>query len=340
MRYLILAILVTGWLSAAVPISNLPKETSWVLHLDVERLRAGCFTELARKIVTQHEGSSVRWLWNHDPLLEWDAVTLVGLGNTREDVAVLIKGKHDQQRLISVAKLAKEYQLLEESGVTIHSWIETQGDRVNKRTFGCLLTNDLLVLTSGDHIRTMVQVAKGKHASLDGKNGLGHFLQGEALLVGAGCEALVQKLPQYPGMQSVQKMKVVLDETQRLLTLRLAVSTQSAETAKQMKQMGETLVAMALLNRDFSPVLLEALKTIRFSLLNTNEVHAVAQLTSTQFMTLFDSLATLSRQSGKMNDDKKQDHGDSPKPTPRVRDEAQEPEKAGKGPGSGKIPPG
>lgn len=296
MRYFILSILITGWLTAAVPVTNLPEETTWVLHLDMVRLKASKLVNPLKDILAQPEHASkmkaLELITGIDPLRDFQGVTFAGHGVDKEDAVILIQGKLDRQRLETLAQAANGYQTFDESGVKAHSWLENQGDRAGKKTYAAFLTEDVLAFASkAERLKEIIHVAKGKSPSLVTQKGLGQLLTGESIVVGAARDFQNLKGQHQAMLQNLNEAKVALDERQDNVELLLAVVSKDAQSAEQLKKICEGMVALALMSQELPQAQRDLLSSARFAVQNTTQVSVTVSAPLDHLMPLIRSLS-------------------------------------------------
>ena len=104
--------------------AHLPSSTKWMLHVDLDAMRA---SETGKAVFTRIEAEhgpklvAFKRMFSLHPLEDLHDVTLDGDGKPDRDVA-LISGTFDRAHLEDVIKASDDYTATTHAGTTLHAW--------------------------------------------------------------------------------------------------------------------------------------------------------------------------------------------------------------------------
>jgi len=229
----------------AIPVKIVPESARWVAHLDMEKFTA---TELFGYL--EKDGKFEiktrdldRWL-KMDPVKDIKGVTVFGFGPGDKQVAFVVEGKLDKAGLIAKAESEKDVQKTAYGAYTVYSG---DGD-------GCgAFITDTMVVFAEDRalVEKVLDTAAGKakdfggtplHASLKDVPA-GAFVSG----VLPDLTALGKEIGQSKVLDQASGLFFLAQEKSGQLVLRLQVTAASPESAKNMADVVQGLIAMGRL---------------------------------------------------------------------------------------------
>jgi hypothetical protein len=108
--------------------SDVAAEPVWVLHVDCDALRPTTIGQFLlaemEKPDAQAKFSAFQSIFNFDPRRQLHGLTLYSTGKTPEDGVLLVYADFDPDRLVTLAKAAKDYHGSAYKQHTIHNWID------------------------------------------------------------------------------------------------------------------------------------------------------------------------------------------------------------------------
>jgi hypothetical protein len=122
--------------------ADVAAEPAWVLHIDFDKMRSTTIgkhiLEETRKPDADQKLAGFTAFTGVDPRQDLFGATLYSPGGAPDDGVVVIYAKFDPDKLVNVAKAAKEYKTSEYQKHVIHSWIdEKKADQGEKaRMYG------------------------------------------------------------------------------------------------------------------------------------------------------------------------------------------------------------
>jgi len=228
-----------------IPASLVPESARWVVHLDMEKFVATDlfgYLEKGGKFEIKSRDLN-RWL-KMDLTKDIKGVTVFSLGAGDKNTAVVVEGKLDKAGLIALAESNKDTRKETYGAYTIYS-----GD---SDEHGAFITDNLLVLAEDQvTLHKVLDTAAGKAKDFGGTP-----LSASLKDVPAGA-FLRGVLPDLSGLGKEFGQSKVLDQASGLffmaqektgnLILRLQVTAASPESAKNMADIVQGLIAMGRL---------------------------------------------------------------------------------------------
>lgn len=181
-KILLLNLTVASLLSAGeIQPKQLPHDSEWYVHLNVERLAAGGIgqglSSFVESTFNEHYQRAKGFYFLLTPVLELKGITVFGDGALRGG-SVLINAKLNRSLIVDILESAEEYSEEQKAGVTVHSW------KVGKQTFHAAFHGEEHLLVGKDAalfhaaLSTLTGQAKGMDAAAEG--GGGALVQGRA----------------------------------------------------------------------------------------------------------------------------------------------------------------
>jgi hypothetical protein len=242
---LALALGVPAW-AGTIPASVVPDGARWVAHVDMEKFVATKLYEYLEKDGTFEVRSRdvSRWL-KIDPAKDITGVTIFGFEPGGKGQAVLVvAGKFDKARLLTLLDLDEDHTETPYGAYTVH----TTGDD----GYGAFV-NDGLIVLSEDRLalEKVLDTAGGKTKSFSGS-----ALSASLKDVPAGA-FLCGVMPDLSRLSEMNSQSKILEkasglfflaqERQDALQLRIQLTADSQESAKNMADLVQGLIAMGRL---------------------------------------------------------------------------------------------
>jgi hypothetical protein len=227
-----------------IPSSIVPEGARWIAHLDMEKFVATKLFEYLEKGGNfEIKGRDLkRWL-QMEPK-DVSSLTVFGLGPGDGQIVFAVAGKLDKAGIIALAEADKEHQKTPFGSYTLYS--------SGSDEYGAFVTDDLFVFSEGRAaIEKVLETAGGKT-----KNFTGSALSAALKEVPAGA-FLSGVLPDLSGLGKEIKQSKVLEkasglfflaqEKQDTLLLRLQVTADTPDNAKNMFDVVQGFIAMGKL---------------------------------------------------------------------------------------------
>jgi hypothetical protein len=226
-----------------IPSSIVPEGARWVVHLDMEKFVATKLYELLEKEGTfQIKSRDInRWL-KIDVPKDIIGVTVFGFGKgTKGDAVVAVSGKFNRADLLAWLARDEDHKEIAHGAYTIYS---TGDDE-----YGAFVNDNLIVLSeSQEDIQSVLDTAAGKTQNF-AKSALsaslkdipaGAFLSG----VVPDLSGLGKEIHQSKVLEQASGLFFLAQEKQDTLLVRLQMTAVSPESAKNMADIVQGLIAM------------------------------------------------------------------------------------------------
>jgi hypothetical protein len=242
-----LAFVIPAW-PGTVPASVVPEGARWIAHLDMEKFVASKLYEyLVKDGKFEIKSRDIGRLLKIDVPRDITGVTLFGLGPGDKQIVFAVAGKFDKAGIISLVESEKDHQKTPYGAYTLYS-----GD---SDEHGAFINDNLIVFSEGrEAVEKVLDTAGGK-----AKNFAGTPLSASLKEVPSGA-FLIAVLPDLSGLakeigpskvlDKAQGLFILAQEKQDLIQIRLQVTADSAESAKNMADVIQGLIAMTKLGGD------------------------------------------------------------------------------------------
>ncbi|MGE5741828.1 MAG: hypothetical protein ACM32H_07280 [Candidatus Aminicenantes bacterium RBG_16_66_30] len=229
-----------------IPVSVVPDGARWVAHLDMEKFVAtGLYGYLDKDGTFEVKSRDInRWL-KIDVPKDVTSVTVFGFEpGAKGEAVVLVSGKFDKARLLTLLDLAEDHTEKPYGAYTLYS---TGNDG-----FGAFINDNLIVLSESQAAIEKVLDTAGGKAKNFGASPLNAALRD--IPAGAFLSGVLPDLSRLSGMNSQSKILekasglfFLAQEKQDVLQIRLQVTADSPENAKNMFDMVQGIIAMGKL---------------------------------------------------------------------------------------------
>lgn len=278
MKRLLILILTLFILMASVtfakgdlPTAIIPAQTQWLIHFDMSQFLSTKLSQflmgLEEKDFAEAQQKMLKEL-KLDPFKDLYSVTLFGSGADEEEAVVCIQANFDRKFLVSRLQEEDDYRKSSYGRHTIHKW--------EHRQYGTFVNSKMALLSQSEsNLKKALDVMTGK-----GKNvkSASLFKQLKSLPNGAFLKAVTGDLARLTGhlkqaspliLQNARVAIFMALEKSEVLRLKLRLTTRDEDTATNIYQMVNGLMAMARLHKhndsdlDHVKQLLEGIKIIR-----------------------------------------------------------------------------
>ena len=235
-----------------LPTSLIPAQTKWLIHFDMSQFLSTKISQFLlgseKTDFTEAKEKMLKEL-QLDPFKDLFSVTIFGTGRHKEEAVVCIQGNFNQKFLISRLKEEESYQKSTYGRYNIHQW--------ECRQYGTFVNSNMALLSqSKENIKKVLDVMAGKEKNV--KSG-SLFNQVKSIPRGAFLKAVTNNLSHLAGdfkeaspliLQNARVALFMAMEKSDILRLKLHLTTRDEETAKNIYQMVNGLMAMARLHQD------------------------------------------------------------------------------------------
>lgn len=245
-----LILIVPAW-PGTLPTSVVPEGARWVAHLDMEKFVATKLYEYLEKdgrLQIKNRDIS-RWL-KIDLFKDITGLTIFGLEPGDKQAVFAAAGKFDKAGLLALLALDEDHQEIPYGAYTLYS---TGSDE-----FGAFLNDGLIVFSENrEAVEKVLDTAAGKTKSFASSKlnaafkdvSSGTFLSG----VVEDLSGLGKEISQSKFVEKASMMFFLAQEKQDNLQVRVQVTADSPESAKNMADIAQGLLAMARLGQGEGP---------------------------------------------------------------------------------------
>jgi hypothetical protein len=242
-----LSLAIPAW-PGTVPTSIIPDGARWIAHLDMEKFVATKLYEYLDKKDGRFviKNRDLTRLFKISLPRDITGLTIFGLGPGEKRAVFAIAGKFDKERLLTLLDLAEDHQETPYGAFTLYS---TGSDE-----FGAFVNDGLIVFSeSRDAIEKVLDTAGGKANNFASSKlnaafkdvSAGAFLSG----VIEDLAGLGEKIKQSKFVGKASGMVFLAQEKQDSLQVRAQVTADSPESAKNMAEIAQGLIALARLGQ-------------------------------------------------------------------------------------------
>ena len=232
-------------------IKQVPASAQWVIHMDFDGFKTSELGKFAMKQMDEHAGAidALSAMLKFDPRMDLADVTAFGhvvALQPDENGVVLIRGKFDQEHLLTLFKSNKTFKTEKSGKNKLHSWRdEDSGERV----YGSFVSENLLVMgKTKEDVSLGLSTLGGKTKTLKGKelkelklDPNAYFIMGMASLEGLPIP------PQAKMLENVKKIGITMGEKDKNFETNIHLYTANDEFAVQIQQMMQGLLAIVQL---------------------------------------------------------------------------------------------
>ena len=272
--------------SAPLQRADVPAEPIWVLHVDCDALRP---TAIGQYLLSQMEKpeaqakfSAFQTIFNFDPRKQLHGLTLYSVGKAPEDGVLLVYADFDPERLVTLAKGAKDYHSSMYEQHTIHNWIDDKKkakDGVKPRVYAAIQGRRIVVFSQQEaRVAQALDVLDRTAPNLAGSGLFPHLgaSGGTSFLQAAARKLdLPDSAPNAALFRLARSVRMEVGETQGQLRATLSLVAENEEVAKQMGSVGQGLIALMKLQKD-NPGSVKLAESLS---LKQDEANVVASLT-------------------------------------------------------------
>ena len=258
---------VNAW-AGPLKLADVSTDAKWVAHLDLLQLRETRLGQyLMEALSTGGAGSKlavVQAVFNFDPRTDLDGLTMYGKGTAERNGVLLMRGRLDGERLVTLVKANDTYESSTYGSYTVHSWIddkearkaEARG-REPKRSCGAIFTDGTIVLSdSAENVGRALDVLTGKLPAMRGNEmvaGLTGWRDAYFLIAAAETGEMADLAPNAALLKGARRLGLIVGETGDQLEGKVSLEAPDAEMAGNMKRIADGMIALALVNAENNP---------------------------------------------------------------------------------------
>ena len=257
-----------GWLAAtgvttlAGPLSraDVPAEPAWLVHLDFDGLRSTAIGQVIQQQMNRPEVqdrlAAFQAVFSFDLRSQLHAATLYSCGAAPEDGVLLVYADFDANRLVVLAKAAKDAQNTTYNNHVIFSWTDDKKPAkagVKPRVYAAIAGGRVVFGQRQDRLgqaldvldRTAPSLASSANFPLAGVPGDNSFVEAAARKMD-----LAGTMPNARVLRLSKSVLFQVTEAQQQLTATLSLEANNPEVAGNMNSIAQGLLALLKLQTD------------------------------------------------------------------------------------------
>jgi len=242
--------------------TDVPGEPAWVLHLDCDNLRSTAIGQFLlaemEKPEAQAKLAAFQSIFNFDLRKQLHGLTLYSTGKAPQDGVLLVHADFDADRLLTLAKAARDYQSTTYKRHVIHNWIDDKKkkakDGAKPRVYAAIYGGHVVIFGQQEpRVAQALDVldraapnlaSSGQFPQL-GASGSTDFIQGAARKLD-----LPQSDPNTALFRLAKSARLEAGEAQGQFKAMLRLDANDSEVANQMALVGQGLLALMKLQKD------------------------------------------------------------------------------------------
>jgi len=235
---------------ASLQTSMIPDDARWVIHIDVEKFTSTRLFELLKQDETiglEKKTLGISKMFKFDPFKDIMGITLFGIGKGEKNTVVCLSGNFDKDHLLALLDMNADHRTFPYGKHTIHNWHHSQ--------FGTFANDHLVVIANNEGVlKNVLDIISGKKKN-SGASKLVPYL-GE-IPKDAFLKAVIDNISHLVGADDVSTILkktgmaffIALERSENL-TMKLKLTTDSPETAKNIQQIVMGFLALVKLKQN------------------------------------------------------------------------------------------
>jgi hypothetical protein len=235
---------------ASLQTSIIPDDARWVIHFDVEKFTSTRVFELLKQdeaLGLEKKTLGISTMFKFDPFKDIMGITLFGTGKGEKNTVVCLSGNFNKDHLLVLLDMNVDHRKIPYGKYTIHKWDRSQ--------FGTFAGDHLVVIASNEGVlKNVLDVISGKKKNSGASKLVPHL--GE-IPKDAFLKAVIDNISHLVGADDVSTILkktgmafFIAVERSENLTMKLKLTTDSPETAKNIQQIVTGFLALAKLKQN------------------------------------------------------------------------------------------
>ena len=231
-----------------VQMAVVPSDALWVLHLNMGKLTSSVMfkmlTEESGLSEMQRKGDHFLRKLKIDPLKDIQNITIFGRGIDDEDAVVAMSGNFDKSYLLGLVKASTTHKEIPYGKHIIYNWDSDE--------FGAFAADNLILLSENEgSIKLALDAMEGKVKNIMKSPQFGRLIdESRSAILVAATNDLSGLAGSRGGPVMLTKMRKAagsLTEVGELMNIKIDISTESAQVAKEIEQAVRGLLAIVSL---------------------------------------------------------------------------------------------
>lgn len=239
--------------------ADISSDALWVAHLDVDGMRPTAVGQFIRSEMDKPEAqaklAAFQAFFSFDLRTQLHGVSLYGASKAPQDGVLILYADFDSERLVTLARAAKDSQNTSHGQHTIYSWVDEKKSRhgTSQRVYAAIAGSRVIFGQKESRVAQALDVVDGASTSLAtspaftplGTPGDTSFLEAAARnleLPGSDPHAAILKLS--------QSVRLQVAEAQQQLNANLTLQANDEEIAGHINSIAQGLVSLMKLQKD------------------------------------------------------------------------------------------
>ena len=251
---------VSAGLAGPLNRGDVADDSKWVVHLDVMKLRR---TSVGRYLLSElktedaeRKIAAFQVIFGFDPRAAIESITLYGKDNRRENSVVLIRGKIDSQRLITLLRADDSYVAHKYGQYTVHRWVDK---KKNEESFGGVHADGTMIISGGRApVEKALDVLDKEAPGLSTSSGLGGLASVQIGVFGLAAANLTGMAGLHPSAASLKQadsITVTLGEKDGKVDADVIAVAKNGEIATHMEAVVKGVISAGILAEADKPEL-------------------------------------------------------------------------------------
>ena len=235
---------------ASLQTSMIPDNARWVIHFDVEKFTSTRFCDLLKQdeaFGLEKKTLGISKMFKFDPFKDIMGITVFGTGKGEKNTVVCLSGNFDKDHLLVLLDMNVDHRTIPYGKYTIHKWDRSQ--------FGTFANDHLVVIASNESVlKNVLDVISGKKNNIGASNLMPYLKE---IPKDAFLKAVIDNISHLIGADDVSTILkktgmaffIALERSENL-TMKLKLTTDSPETAKNIQQIVTGFLALAKLKQN------------------------------------------------------------------------------------------
>ncbi len=246
MLLLVCAVMYWGSVSWAAPLKHaqLPAESKWLVHVDFDKFATSEMWWLIKQEMSEKDQQKIdalTTLFGSDPTRDIYGVTIYGTDAEEEHAVLMINGRFNKEKLLSLLALNEDYAESVYEGRTLHHWVD---EKDNKEKVGVFAADDLIVISETEGpVQAAIDLMAGRSESLARRKDAPLLKLTKApedtfmIMAADGVTELSQNNGHAAMLRNTRTMAAAVGETDGTMFMYVDMTTATSEAAVQIEQM-------------------------------------------------------------------------------------------------------
>jgi len=251
----VLTVLSLGATALAVPLqrADIPANPAWVVHVDCDAIRPTAVGQFLLGEMAKPENkakiSVLQSLIGVDLATQLHGLTLYNSGTDPKDGVLIVYADFDADKLSNLAQAAKDPESTKHHGITIRSWVDDKKSGTQKRTYGAIKGNRVILGQQESTVADALDVLDGGASLAGSKNfpELGAADSPKCVQAAAHHLDLPGNDPHAAMLKLAQGMRLDIGEADGKVKATLALEAKDGDVAQQIYSIAQGLLALGKL---------------------------------------------------------------------------------------------